>query len=472
MTALAAVNHFWEVTQIIYNKIYSTFRESPNVFRKFLYLIPLRYRLGGNNFISTFNFLQETDKWNKDRLINYQKKELKKLLEHTVKHIKFYSNISLISDDSFKNLERFPIIEKETIRDNTNVFRADNITMKNTYYITTGGTSGNPFGFYLDNSVYGKEWAFVMNSWKRVGFKPGDKIISFRGVEFKNANKGIFWQDNPMYNMFEMSPFHMSEENLPKYIEKIKKYKPKYFHGYPSAISLLAEFVKEYGCDFPSIKAVFAVSENVYPAQRELIQNTFKTRVFSFYGLTERVIMAPECEYDSRYHSFPGYGITELVDKNGDPVGEGERGELVGTGFLNYCMPFIRYRTEDTAIFSKQECKCGRNHFMLEKLIGRGSKEFIIGKNGTKIPFNALYIALHSDVFSNISRFQFYQKQPEEIKIRIVPKPNFSELDKKNFIKSIFQRVGDDLHVEIEVVQNIELTHRGKSRLLIQEIPY
>lgn len=448
------------------------FRESPSLLRRLLYLIPLNYRLGGKDFISTYNFLHETDKWNSDKLLNYQKKELKKILEHAVKHVKFYSCISLFSNDPFKNLEKFPIIDKETIQENMKVFMADNIPRKNSYYVTTGGTSGNPFGFYLDNAVYGKEWAFVMTGWKRIGFKPGDKVVSFRGVEFKNANKGIFWQDNPIYNFFEMSPFHMNDENIPKYIEKIKKFKPKYLHGYPSAISLLADFVKEHNYDFPSIKAVLAVSENVYPAQRELIQSTFNTRLFSFYGMSEKVIMAPECEYDYRYHAFPEYGITELVDTTGNPVEMGTRGELVGTSFFNYCLPFIRYRTGDSAILSKQECKCGRNHLLLKELIGRGSKEILVGKSGTRIPFNALYIAIHSDVFSHIFRFQFHQKNPGEIMIRIVPKKSFSEINKKKLIRSINQRVGDDLIVEIKIVENIELTQRGKFKLLIQDLSF
>jgi phenylacetate-CoA ligase len=455
---------------ILYNKIYDYFRSSPSFLRYFLYLVPVEYRLGGKNFKNTYNFLQITDKWDKDTLINYQKKELKKLLEHAVKHVKFYSDIPLNSDNPVKNLEKFPIIEKGTIRDNMEAFIADNIPRKNTYYVTTGGTTGTPFGFFLDNSVYGKEWAYVMTGWKRAGLKPGDRVVSFRGVEFKNAKKGIFWQENPIYNMLEMSPFHMNEENLPRYIEKIKKYRPKYIHGYPSAISILAEYVNRKVNDFPQIKAVLAISENVYPIQRELIQSSLKTRLFSFYGMSEKVIMAPECEIDSRYHSFPEYGLTELVDDGGNPIDEGKRGELVGTSLLNYCMPFIRYRTGDTAILGKQECKCGRNHLIIEELIGRGSKDIVIGKSGTKIPFNALFIAIHSNVFSNILRFQFHQKKPGEIIIRVVPKVNFSGLDEKRFLDAIYHRVGEDLEAEFEEVKDIELTERGKSRLFIQEI--
>ena len=417
-----------------------------------------------------YNFLKESERWSKEKLRRYQKMQLKRLLEHAVKHVPFYSNIKLSSGNPFKNLERFPVIEKKTIRNNIDKFMADTDYKKNIYYVTTGGTSGDPLGFYLDNSVYGKEWAFVMTGWRRVGFSPGDKVVGFRGVEFKNADKGIFWQDNSIYDMLEMSPFHMSEENLPVYIEKIRKFKPKYIYGYPSVISILANYVDEESVVFPQIKAVLAISENIYSWQRELIERTFNTRLFSFYGMSERVIHAPECEYGTRYHAFPEYGITEILDKNGSPVAKGERGELIGTGFLNYCMPFIRYHTEDYAIFSEQECECGRNHFILDKLTGRCSQEMLIGKSGTLIPFNALYIALHSDVFRNVYRFQFHQKVAGEVILKVIPRKDFSDWDKKKFLDAIYRRVGDDLQVIFEQVGEIKLTQRGKSKLLIQEL--
>jgi len=435
-----------------------------------------------------YNFLKESERWSKEKLRKYQEKQLQKFLEQTVKHVPFYSKINISSEDPFKNLEKFPIVQKETIHGDLekfpvmekeimqrdiNKFLADNIPKKNTYYVTTGGTTnrtGSYFGFNLDNSAYGKEWAFVMMAWRRVGFKPGDKMVSFRGIECKKTDKGIFWQDNPIYNMIEMSPFHMSEENLPKYIKKIKECKLKYLYGYPSLLSLLAKYVENCNNGFPKIKAVLAVSEDVYPGQRELIERAFNTRLFSFYGLSEKVIMAPECEYDTRYHAFPEYGITEVVDKNGDPVGEGERGELVGTGFLNHYLPFIRYRTVDFATLSDQKCKCGRNHIMLEDLKGRSSQDFLVGKSEVLYSMTSIYFIVHSDIFDNVYRFQFSQKDPGFVTLKIIPRIGFSSDDKKKIFDAIYERTGKDLELFIEEVDNIELTPGGKSKLFIQDL--
>jgi phenylacetate-CoA ligase len=453
---------------MLYNKMYNTFRSTPNFLRKFLYLVPIEYRLGGKNFIHMYNLLKESESWSIEKLKEYQKIQLQHLLTHAIKHVSFYSDIKLTSSDPFKNLEKFPIIEKDIVKNNIKKFRANNIYEKYTYHVSTGGTSGSTMEFNLDNSTFGKEWAFGMTGWRRVGFMPGDKVVSFRGAEFKSANKGIYWQDNPIYNMLEMSPFNMSEENLSKYVKKIKKFKPKYLHGYPSAISILAKYVEREVENFPPIKAVLAISENIYPGQRELIENTFNTRFFSFYGMSEKVIMAPECEYDNRYHAFPEYGITEIVDKYGNPVSKGERGELVGTGFLNYCMPFIRYRTGDYAVLSEQSCKCKRNHLILENLIGRWSQELVVDKNEALISMTALN--LHSDVFSKVHRYQFHQKKFGELILKVIPKNNFSDKDKEKIFVAFHKKVGNNLQLFVEEVEKIDLTQRGKSKLLIQEL--
>lgn len=453
---------------MLYNHVYDLFRACPDSFRKCLNLIPIEYRLGGENFIDTYNLLNTSQKWDIEQIQRYQKLELQKVLNHAVKHVPYYSNVDLLYDDPFKNLNLFPIIEKEIVQKNLSQFFADDVPKRDTYYVTTGGTSGNSLGFYLDNSTFAKEWAFVMTAWKRAGYNPGDRLVSFRGVEFKNAEKGIFWQENPIYNTLEMSPFHMSDENLPKYIKIIQKTKPKFIHGYPSAISILARYIETKDIEFPKIQAVLAVSENIYPSQRDIIERTFKCRLFSFYGMSEKVIMAPECEYDTRYHAFPEYGVTELLDGNGDLVGEGERGELVGTGFLNSCMPFIRYRTGDCAILSDQNCKCGRHHLLLESLVGRWLQEMIVGKDGALISMTALNF--HSGTLKNVEQYQFYQRRQGEIILRIVPRCYYTQKDRYNLINEIKNKVGNNLEVSIELVTAINLTSRGKFKLLIQEL--
>jgi phenylacetate-CoA ligase len=442
-------------------------RHVPGFLNAGIRLIPIHYRLGGKYFSDTYQFLLKSDFWTPEQNIHYQNEKLNGLLHHLQKNIPFYKKRLVINEDPFKTLMDLPVVSKEIMQKNPTQFLSDDFSKLNTYLITTSGTSGNQLKFYLDDSTYGTEWAFVVAAWSRAGYTPGDRLISFRGLEFKNSKKGIYWQDNPIYNTLEMSPFHLSPETLPAYVSMIKKVKPKFIHGYPSAISFLAGYLEDAGVSISGIKAVFAISENIYPDQREIIERVFHARTFSFYGMSERVIMAPECEKDICYHAFPQYGVTEILDKNDDPVGEGEFGELVGTGFMNRCMPFVRYRTGDFASYSEKPCRCGRHHLVIKDLKGRWEGDILIGKNGARIMVAA--INFHWPVFENIIKYQFYQNTDGEAILRIVLKQGISVLDEKSLFNEVDSKFGDNLDITIEYVDEIQLSPRGKYKMIIRE---
>lgn len=86
---------------------------------------------------------------------------------------------------------------------------------------------------------------------------------------------------------------------------------------------------------------------------------------------------------DEVYYCSPIYGYTEVVDQKGQHVNIGEQGEVVVTGFVEYGLPFIRYKTGDLAIYGG-ETELGET--ILTKLLGRevdciynkGGKRFIL----------------------------------------------------------------------------------------------
>lgn len=436
--------------------------------RKFLYLVPMKYRLGGNDFQRTYNLILSSETWSPEQLRNYQEQQLGELLQYAIRNVPIYKGIVLDEHDPFRSLERFPIVTKTTIQENFQDFQATNFPANRKYLVTTGGSTGNQMRFYLDNSTYAKEWAFVMAAWHRVGLVPGDRIVSFRGVNFQKSKAGVYWQINPIYNTLECSPFHLSPTNLPNYIRRIREFAPKYIHGYPSAISILAKYLEETDTTLPNIRAVLCVSEKVYDWQRVLIERALQTRVFSFYGMSEKAIMAPECELDSRYHIFPQYGVTEILDAHGDAIAPGEKGYLVGTGFMNRCMPFIRYNTEDYCTLSPVSCACGRNHVLIENVSSRWKQDYVVGRNRSMISLTALN--MHSDVMKHVAQYQFEQSEIGEVILNVVPKPAFSMKEITSISEEFSRKVGDELVLSVRPVDSIELTETGKYRMLIQRL--
>jgi phenylacetate-CoA ligase len=100
------------------------------------------------------------------------------------------------------------------------------------------------------------------------------------------------------------------------------------------------------------------------------------------YGLSEIIGpgVASECrENKGGLHVFEDHFYPEIVDpETGDPVDEGEPGELVITTLTKTAQPVIRYRTRDITRFLGGECPCGRTSRRIARLEGRADDMLII----------------------------------------------------------------------------------------------
>lgn len=367
----------------------------------------------------------------------------------------------------FEALKAFPLLDKDTVQANQQDYLPRDFAKIPHYETTTGGTSGNQLKIYLDDSAQSAEMGFMHRQWRRVGYTPRQRKATFRGVSFPNLKPGVFWQHNPIYNELQFSPFHMSEANLESYVEQIISFAPSYFHGYPSALDVLAEYVLRHGLTdkMPPIKAALLGSEGASPGQRERIERAFSTRVYSWYGHSERVVLAGECEKNSTYHHFPDYGVLEIINENGHAcVSEGERGEIIGTGLINRCMPLIRYRTEDYATRLESQCECGRCWDRFTDVEGHRKQDMLIGKSGARISMAALN--MHGPLFERVVRYQYYQDTPGVCILKVMVAPEFTEQDRLAIDKAYEVKVGKEVEFKVNVVAEIPLTARGKLKIL------
>ncbi|MFA5317704.1 MAG: hypothetical protein WC369_09835 [Dehalococcoidales bacterium] len=429
-------------------------------------------------FFKTYRLLRKSQWWSREQLEEYQMRRLSRLLDHAYQNVPYYRRVfderGLKPGDiqNLSDLSKLPFLTKEIIRDNLKDMVARNYPANKLEYVTTGGSTGIPLGIYYEKGVSRAiEWAFIKTLWERVGYRFQDKSIILKGNVVAAAEQGIFWEKTLFGRWLILSSYHMTDDNLPEYITRIRQFRPKYFQTYPSTINILARFMKKNGVKpFNSVRAVFCGSENIYPGQRELIEEVLNCRVYSWYGHAERVVLAGECEQSAHYHIFPEYGVTELVREDGAPVkDEEETGAIVGTGLTNYVMPLIRYKTDDMTVMVKGFCTCKRGYPLLKKVQGRWLQEFIITKNNRPIPITA--INMHSDVFDNVAQFQFYQDKKEEVVFNVVKKPAYTDRDTEYIQRELSRKLGGDIDLIIRFVNHIPRTGRGKYRFLIQKLP-
>lgn len=457
--------------------ILSFYNRTPKILKKVLGIVvnklPKRF-LYGKQFYTTMKNIYSLEYASKDQLNCFQLNKLKEVLRYAYEHTEYYRQLfQSISFDpySFSNIEdikNIPFLDKEIVRKYNKQLMNRNISSNKVKYVTTGGSTGEPLGFYLDKDISIKEWAFMTSQWSRIGYVPGDKRVIIRGyVTTEDTEKKYMY--NFIRNELILSSFHMTEKNLKYYLDLINDFKPDFIHAYPSTIYILAKFIKNNSINkIPKLKGILAGSENTYSYQRKLVEEVFKCRYYSWYGHSEKILLGGECEYSSCYHMFPQYGYMELVDSKGNTIKEeGKVGEIVGTGFLNTVMPFIRYKTGDLGVFTNEKCKCGRNYLLIKKVEGR-LHEFIVTKSNNFISFTALN--MHSNIYDHVLQYQFYQAKPGEVILKIVKDQEYTDKDTKQIIGELNRKFDGQVDIKVCFVSNIQLTKRGKHKTIEQKI--
>ena len=115
---------------------------------------------------------------------------------------------------------------------------------------------------------------------------------------------------------------------------------------------------------------------------RESIEHALDLVALDIYGLSE--IIGPgvssEClEGRNGAHVNEDHFLVEVVDPvTGEPLGDGEVGELVFTTLTKEALPFLRYRTGDLASVTREPCACGRTFARMSRVVGRSDDMLII----------------------------------------------------------------------------------------------
>jgi len=425
--------------------------------------------IAGKHYRRTLLDCRKLERLTRPEVLSLQERLLGEVLRYAVTQVPFYMPYkSLFERHRARDAIRgFPFLKKRDVQEHWDSLVPRSIRKIAHHRATTSGSTGDQLTFLEDDTTYAKEMAFIHTQWQRVGYSTRCRKARFRAFDIDRVGPDVFWQDNPIHNEVQFSPFHMSESNMDGYWERIREYAPEYLHGFPSAIDVLAEYVirKGLGDGLGCLRGILLCSEACSDAQKSRMEKAFGKRVFTFYGHSERVVLGGECEQSRNYHAVPSYGYLEIIGSDGVPVEAGERGEIVGTGYLNRSMPLIRYKTDDTAIKLNESCACGRQWELFGDVISRASVECIYGKSGARICTSVLNV--DDQLLRNVVRVQYYQDVAGELTIRIVPNALFTQEEEQRIIAEHNRRLGREILVATERVERIPLTKYGKQRRVI-----
>lgn len=364
--------------------------------------------------------------------------------------------------ESMEQLKDYPLLTKQDLLEHREALVNPAIPASQRLYITTGGSSGVPVGFYLHKGVSRpKEQAYLEAQWARRGYRVGDRVAVIRGgVTSSRAGGGIHSHDATR-GWLILSSYHLTLDRLPEYVALLNRFRPRHLHTYPSAALLLARGMQQLGLrlHFP-LASLLCGSEKLAPESQRHLSAFFGCPVFHWYGHSERVVLAGQGAKSDHLYFWPAYGHVEL-----GPPDENGRREIIGTSFHNHAMPLIRYRTGDLAEpGNPQE---GELPAMLEIAAVAGRDyEFLTSAGGRQISLTA--INMHDGIFDGLLAVQFAQGGPGRVEFRYQPGPQWQPGRAAAMRAGLLRKLGDDFTLTLREVAEVEKTTAGKHRWLVR----
>jgi phenylacetate-CoA ligase len=275
------------------------------------------------------------------------------------------------------DFRKIPLTEKEDLRQNY-PFGLFAEPMDNIIRIhASSGTTGKPtvVGYTREDI---KLWArIVANGFRRLGITSKDVIQVAYGYGLFTGGMGIHYGAEELGAVV----IPMSGGNTAKQLMIMRDFGTTVLCCTPSYALYLGESLAEAGISKDELKLRIGVfgAEPWTDKMRKEIEARLGLTAVDIYGLSET--MGPgvslECLKGIGLH-IDEHFYPEVLDPQGNPLPEGEVGELVLTTFGKMGFPSLRYRTKDLTSISYGTCVCGHTGWTMQRISGRVDDMLII----------------------------------------------------------------------------------------------
>ena len=259
-----------------------------------------------------------------------------------------------------------------------------------------------------------------------------------------------------------LSAFDMTDANLDRYVEMLRRQRPRRLFAYPYSMAHLDRHAQRRGVplDDLGLKVGFVTSEFLYPNQRETIERVFGCVVANGYGGRDAGFIARECPAGG-FHITAEDIVVETLDAGGQPLANGQAGEVTVTHLASRDYPFIRYRTGDIEVLDNRSCRCGLGLPMLREVQGR-SNDFLIATDGAAMPCKAFSFLLRE--IPGVDSFKVTQESIDHTRIVLVTSVGYASDSAQYLVNGFRRRLGSEVRVEIEYTDALSREKTGKFR--------
>jgi phenylacetate-CoA ligase len=428
----------------------------------------------GGVFKEEVKVFKSREEWSYSQFDSYKLEQFRKIVIYALENVAYYRqlyadhsiNKEQVENMSLDEVSRIPFLEKNALRlYGESTLMADGYTKNGTFHSSSGST-GTPTKIYFSKVTH-QRWSAAfevrIRHWAGIDYKTPRGMIGGRRV-LPNASDGPpYYRFNMVEKQVYYSAYHIAPNTVYNYIEGMRKHGVQYMNGYAVSNYLLASFIKNQGLKAPKLEAVITSSEKLTPQMRAVFEEVYQCKSYDSWSGVEACALVSECEHGS-LHISEDVGILEILDENGNEVGEGETGEVVCTGFLNYDQPLIRYRIGDRMTKGKGQCKCGRQMPIIEEIEGR-LEDVVTGPDGRQmVRFHSIFVGIPT-----IERTQVIQHSIDHLEIKIQNEVSLTEEEVKLIDTRVRSQLGQ-IKLVINQHQQIEQSKSGKYKAVISHL--
>ena len=405
---------------------------------------------------SALRMIREMNTWKRDEILSWQNKRLQELIGHFHAHCPYYrhlmeqSRVSPSDIESVNDLVKLPVITKEVLREHYNDIVPDNVHEYSYQKASTGGSTGEPLKFLIDNRSWSYTTAAKIYNWQTTSYRYGDSYASIGSSSLFPTNKRS-WKHELYYFLRNGTPLNgmnLSDEVLANYVDLIRKKKIRYLYGYASSLYLLAKYVKKDGIELP-IKGCFPTSEILPDNYRKTIEEAFDCFVMDTYGARDGGINAYEVESGCYYVGYNSYAEVDDFDSNTGP--------LIVTDLLNYAFPFIRYSVGDEVEFATKN-NSSYNGQVFKRILGRETT--IIRLDNGRVLTGPGFTILFKNL--NVVAYRTIQTSGLSLKVEVQKGEGYTEQDENTILTTYKKHAGDECSIDLQYVDQFLPSSSGK----------
>lgn len=303
-------------------------------------------------------------------------RQIKRLIKSGSYYGEKYKALGIDGIKSHEDFLKLPFSEKNDLRNAypLGIMACDESEIVRIH--SSSGTTGQPVIIpYTAKDV--DDWAIMFaRCYEMAGITKNDRIQITPGYGLWTA--GIGFQAG--CERLGAMAIPMGPGNTEKQLKMMIDLKSTVIAATSSYALMLGEEVTKRGLlDKISLKKGIIGSERWSDAMRARIHEELGIELYDIYGLTE--IYGPgigiNCQNESGIHYWDDYIYIEIIDPvTGEPVPDGEDGEIVITTLVKEGAPLIRFRTHDLSRIIPEKCPCGSKFPRIDIIKGRSDDMF------------------------------------------------------------------------------------------------